>query len=352
MNYRYINGFLRAWLGAEHTTVSAVLRTVSSEELLEIENSLRFSHTRKERLLRLALADTLNALPRPVYRLVTDILKRLRGRSGVMAQCEFVPGRFVRLASTAAEGAGIQPARRIRVVLTHDIDTRECTEFWPEVAKAEDAIGVYSSYNVLTRGPYKLDRSWLDELETRGFEIGLHGDTHDLAFGFRSTQAIRGRLRACQDALGRQVVGYRAPGLAISERALTVLEELGFRYDSSIKVLCCYSRGVPSCLPYLYGGQRLWELPLAIQDDGLFRDIGLSDDEALRVIRRIVEQFKAHNGLFVFNSHPVILRDHMAFYRSFLDYLVQQPDLDVVLARDLVTHLDENVLADGGDPAR
>ena len=336
---------LAAWFGVDADTARRAVLALGEEEQRELDRSLRFSHSRKERLFRLLFTDVLNALPRWLYRRVTDTLKRLRGRSGATPNVDFTPGPLMALASRVAEHVGPQ-LQAVTVVLTHDIDTRECAEFWPEVAKAEEEIGVRSTYNVLTQGPYQLDHGWLREIETRGFEIGLHGDTHDMAIGFRKTPEVRDRLRTCRDQLGQNVIGYRAPALAISEPLLAILDELGFRYDSSLKASCFYSGGVPVCLPYLYGALRLWELPLAVADDGLFRDISLSEGDALQVIRSVVGDFSRFSGLLVFNSHPGVLREHMRFYRNLLDYLTSDPSVTVVLARDLVSNLDKRAFGE------
>jgi peptidoglycan/xylan/chitin deacetylase (PgdA/CDA1 family) len=180
----------------------------------------------------------------------------------------------------------------------------------------------------------------LDDLEARGFEVGLHGDTHDMAIGFRDMRSVRDRLRRCLDALGHPVMGYRAPALAFSEPLLAVLDELGFRYDSSIKANVYYTGGIDLCIPYLYPGTKMWEFPLVLQDDGLFRDQALDEAEALQVVQDVVDALRPYGGLVVFNSHPIHLRPRLSFYRRLLVWFADAR-IEVVLARDLVKALDE-----------
>jgi peptidoglycan/xylan/chitin deacetylase (PgdA/CDA1 family) len=79
------------------------------------------------------------------------------------------------------------------------------------------------------------------EIESRGHEVGSHGDRHvdvDLLGeqGFRDELA-RGRA-SLQPLLQRPLVGYRAPNLLLRDYMLPVLREHGFRYDVSV----CTSR--------------------------------------------------------------------------------------------------------------
>ncbi len=323
------------WSGSNVGTHSQL----SSTELQDILASLRFSHSKKEQTLRRLFTDALNACPYPLYRLITDILKQLRGRSGVSYDIQFSPNDYTQLVTGLAKTSN-QASPSVQVCLTHDIDTQECAAYWPEVIRIEEAYEVHSTSNVLTKGPYTLDQGWLDELETRGFEIGLHGDTHDMAIGFRNIQAVTDRIRRCLDSLGRPVIGYRAPALGISEPLLKVLPTLGFRYDSSIKTNVYYRGGLDVCIPYLYPETNLWELPLTIQDDGLFRDQMLSEDEALEVIKQTVDILKPYNGLMVFNSHPIHLKSKISFYKNLLAWLTEDAHIEVVLAKDLVNKLD------------
>lgn len=335
---------LAAWLDVDASMVLKEILLLSSDEKRALEASLRFSHTRKERLARRLFTSLLNALQPRTYYLLTNILKRLRGYSGIAQRIHFTPSLYMKLAASISVTSNNQ-ARSVRLCLTHDIDTQECAAFWPRVVQIEEEFGVCSTYNVLTSGPYRLDLGWLDELETRGFEIGLHGDTHDMAIGFRDIKCVRDRLQRCLDVLNRPLSGFRAPAMAISETLLATLKELGFRYDSSIKANVYYSGGVDICIPYLYPNTGLWELPLVLQDDGLFRDQTLNEEGALQAVRDVIEALQAYNGLVVFNSHPFLLQSRTSFYRRLLNWLLEQ-DIEIILAGDLVKRLDVFIAKD------
>jgi len=302
-------------------------------------DSLRFRHSNVERLIRRAFADALNRLPGVLYRLLTDVLKRWRATYRLNRTVSFAPGPYMQLAGLPKGTQTRRQQRTVRACLTHDVDTADCAAFWPDLVRIEERFGIASTYNILTAGPYRLDTGWLDDLEARGFEVGLHGDFHDTAFGFRKPQLISDRLQRCLDVLGRPVIGYRAPALAISDTLLALLNGLGFRYDSSISANIYYARGVDVCIPYVYPGTGLWEFPLVLQDDGLFRDRRLNDEDALTVVLEVLEAIKPFGGLFVFNSHPSHLQRHPSFYDNLLACLAEQ-QFEVLLARNLAEHLD------------
>src|SRR5205814_8577801 len=116
---------------------------------------------------------------------------------------------------------------------------------------------------------YQVGRGMVEELVRRGFEVGLHGWTHDAALGFRSTPEIKDALERARDVLGVEKCGFRAPARSYSVRLLEILEELGFLYDGSLPVRSGSAPGTGALRPYRIPGRLLWELPLALQDSEL-----------------------------------------------------------------------------------
>jgi polysaccharide deacetylase family protein (PEP-CTERM system associated) len=70
-----------------------------------------------------------------------------------------------------------------------------------------------------------------------GHEIASHGYGHDLLYTL-TTSEFRADVDRCkkilEDLTGRRVVGYRAPSFSITDWAVSILQELGFEYDSSV----------------------------------------------------------------------------------------------------------------------
>jgi polysaccharide deacetylase family protein (PEP-CTERM system associated) len=70
-----------------------------------------------------------------------------------------------------------------------------------------------------------------------GHEIASHGYGHDLLYTLTESE-FRADVDRCkkilEDLTGQQVVGYRAPSFSITDWAVSILQELGFEYDSSV----------------------------------------------------------------------------------------------------------------------
>ena len=70
-----------------------------------------------------------------------------------------------------------------------------------------------------------------------GHEIASHGYGHDLIYtlspaAFR--EDIQRSKKILEDIVGERVIGYRAPSFSITDWAIEILIECGFRYDSSL----------------------------------------------------------------------------------------------------------------------
>jgi polysaccharide deacetylase family protein (PEP-CTERM system associated) len=69
-----------------------------------------------------------------------------------------------------------------------------------------------------------------------GHEIASHGYGHDLIYtlspGEFRADVERGK-KLLEDVTGQRVIGYRAPSFSITDWAVSILQDLGFEYDSS-----------------------------------------------------------------------------------------------------------------------
>ncbi|MCX5695036.1 MAG: DUF3473 domain-containing protein, partial [Candidatus Omnitrophica bacterium] len=74
------------------------------------------------------------------------------------------------------------------------------------------------------------------EIHKRGHEISSHGYAHKLIYN-QSFEEFRADLRHSKDLLenivNEAIIGYRAPVFSITDWALDILQEEGFKYDSS-----------------------------------------------------------------------------------------------------------------------
>ena len=70
-----------------------------------------------------------------------------------------------------------------------------------------------------------------------GHEVACHGFNHDMLTALDEAairQDVADAKALLEDSSGTPVSGYRAPNLSITDRALDILADLGFVYDSSV----------------------------------------------------------------------------------------------------------------------
>lgn len=220
--------------------------------------------------------------------------------------------------------------------LTHDVDYFEDYQQIDYIVEREQSFDLKSSFNFLTSWDYRIEKHLLKKLLNNGFEIGLHGDKHDVAFGYRSKEEIITVIKKALDELGVEVAGFRAPTLAITTNALEVLERLKFKYDTSI-----LAHQVGICFPYQYPGLNIWELPLTLQDDFLFRDKNLTQEKGFEFTCGIIEAIIKLGGLVVLNLHPQICKANPIFYERLLNFISQQVDVWKVTPMAMIEYLEE-----------
>ncbi|HZB27191.1 MAG TPA: XrtA system polysaccharide deacetylase [Gemmatimonadales bacterium] len=92
-----------------------------------------------------------------------------------------------------------------------------------------------------------------------GHEIACHGYGHELLYKLSEAE-FRADVDRCkkilEDVTGQAVVGYRAPSFSITDWAVTILQEMGFEYDSSVFPTVAHDRygrltGVDAAHPIL-----------------------------------------------------------------------------------------------------
>jgi peptidoglycan/xylan/chitin deacetylase (PgdA/CDA1 family) len=225
-----------------------------------------------------------------------------------------------------------------RFAVTHDVDYVQCHEFVPTLLAMDAELGVRATYNFLTNARYDLSDKVLFSIKDEGHEIGLHGRTHDRALGFRPKAYIREFVEAGKRELERRIGpihGFRAPALAISDDVISVLGELGFKYDSSLTNCSLCGKFTSNCAPFKIGEAGLVEVPLTVQDSMFINDIPSSADQIGQLIERLVELTRSRSGALVVNCHPVIIRSHRDHYFRVAELLTRS-SLKQSLMRDLV----------------
>ena len=201
-----------------------------------------------------------------------------------------------------------------------------------EVAALEERYGFRSSFNFVPER-YRVDRALLGELEERGFEVGVHGLTHDGKL-FSSEATFLQRAKRINGHLERWgAVGFRSP---MTHRHPRWMQALDVEYDSSFFDTDPFEPipgGTLSIWPFMLG--HFVELPYTLaQDHTLMVTLG---ERTPRLWLEKVAFIERHCGLALVNAHPDYLLDsrHFAVYEDFLRQMRERADYWHALAREV-----------------
>ena len=206
--------------------------------------------------------------------------------------------------------------RRWSLVLTHDVETATGQALIPVVADLEERLGFRSSFNLVPER-YPLDHGLIEDLRSRGFEVGVHDLSHDgRLFDSRphfQRQASRINARVREMEAG----GFRA---ALTHRNPEWMQALDIDYDLSFFDTDPYEPipgGTMTIWPFHLG--RFVELPYTlVQDYTLTAVLRESTPRVWTAKAAFVAQ---QCGMVLINSHPDYLRQHhtQRVYTEFLE---------------------------------
>ncbi|NLF79482.1 MAG: hypothetical protein GX573_27635 [Chloroflexi bacterium] len=211
--------------------------------------------------------------------------------------------------------------RQFALVLTHDIETAAGQSFAGAIADLDEQNGFRSLFNFVPER-YPLDCGLIDDLRARGFEIGVHGLTHDgRLFSSRAEFDRRAvRINRYLDAFGAH--GFRSP---CTLRHPDWMQDLAIDYDLSFFDTDPYepiSGGVMTIWPFRMG--RFLELPYTLaQDFTLVTLLGQRTPELWQLKVAFIREF---GGMALANTHPDYLRSPATWdvYARFLADMREQ----------------------------
>jgi peptidoglycan/xylan/chitin deacetylase (PgdA/CDA1 family) len=230
----------------------------------------------------------------------------------------YEPLEFMRSLSECVESAHevllmVEPwpsGSEFAFVLTHDVETSEGLQQISRIADFEESLGLRSSWNLVPY-KYKIDMGLINDLRSRGFEIGIHGYNHDGRL-YSSLREFQRRAIAINEAIKKYAaVGFRSP---MAHRNLIWMQQLDIEHDGSCFDIDPYQAapgGVGSIWPFIAG--RFVELPYTLpQDHTLFVGLGEQDD---RIWKDKLDYIVGHQGMALMLTHP--------------DYLTQPQESDI-----------------------
>ena len=152
-----------------------------------------------------------------------------------------------------------------------------------------------------TRYDYSDIREEINQLLLQGCEIGVHGID-----AWSDAGKGRSELARISEATMALELGTRMHWLYFDNQSPRILEEAGFRYDSTLgynDAVGYWSGTVQVYRPI--GVKKLLELPMNIQDTALFFPdrMGLNEDDAWQLINELLENSSRYGGVMTINWH-------------------------------------------------
>jgi peptidoglycan/xylan/chitin deacetylase (PgdA/CDA1 family) len=207
--------------------------------------------------------------------------------------------------------------------LTHDVELEDGQAQAMPMAAAEEERGVRSSWNFVPER-YPVDRDRMEDLRSRGHEIGVHGLEHSGKL-FSSRAEFERRSRKINGYVREWgAVGFRSPA---TYRNPFWLPEIDVDYDSSFMdnaTLEPQRGGVCSAYPFMLS-ERMVELPITLPMDHTLINVLRQDVVGAFASKR--EWIRRQHGLAVALFHPDYntSRDAIARYGAVIDGLREAP---------------------------
>lgn len=229
-------------------------------------------------------------------------------------------------------------------VLTHDVETASGQAFVRQLADIDEKYGFRASFNFVPER-YAVDRSLLQELRARGFEIGVHGLRHDGRLFFSSAGFQRRAAAINRHLREWGAVGFRSP---LMHRNPVWMQELDIEWDSSFFDTDSFEPmpgGTMSIWPFRCG--RFIELPYTlVQDHTLLVTLGHRTPKLWLEKVNFISRWR---GMALLNAHPDYLIDgaRRAIYEDFLQEMAALRQTKS--KRDKPAHLEASSCQQGGE---
>ncbi|MFL6449634.1 MAG: hypothetical protein ACJ746_18420 [Bryobacteraceae bacterium] len=159
----------------------------------------------------------------------------------------------------------------------------------------------------------------IERLRKAGCEVGLHGID-----AWRDADTSRRELNEICRLTDRFEVGVRMHWLYYDSESPMILENAGAAYDSTFGYndTIGYRAGTTQAFKPL-NARRLMELPLHVMDTALFypSHLGLSFEQAIRLVREMLENTESFGGCITINWHDRSTAPERfwgAFYRDLI----------------------------------
>jgi hypothetical protein len=210
-------------------------------------------------------------------------------------------------------------------VMTHDVETSSGRDFCSRLMDINDSFGIKSSFQIVPEERYRIPKTYLEEIRTRGFEVNVQDLNHDGHLYAEYPEFLRRTERIEKYRQDWNVMGFRA---AVLYRNPEWYDKLRFAYDMSIPNVAHLDPQRGGCctvFPFMLG--EIVELPVTtIQDYSLFH---ILNDYSISLWRQQTSLIRKSYGLINIIVHPdyIVCQKEQAVYRELLEHLVELRDV-------------------------
>ena len=235
-----------------------------------------------------------------------------------------------------ADWLGWPNGKQFALVLTHDVEGKAGLRKCRELMRLEQDLGFCSSFNFIPEGDYKVPPDLRDELESNGFEVGIHDLKHDGRLFLSRREFSRKAARINRYLRDWNAAGFRS-GFMLHK--LDWLHELNIQYDASTfdtdpfepqpegrHTIFPFWVAAPAAHATSSGGYV--ELPYTLpQDSTLFL---LLQERSIDLWKQKVDWIAQNGGMILLDTHPDYMQLNgeggntsypIGFYADILTYI-------------------------------
>jgi hypothetical protein len=226
---------------------------------------------------------------------------------------------------------GWPQGKKFALVITHDVETRTGLKRCQALAKIDEDMGFRSSFNFVAE-EYPVSGELRNSLCQRGFEVGLHGVTHDGKLYQSRQHFLKNAAKINRYLREWNAVGFRSPSMLHN---LEWIHDLDIEYDSSTFDTDPFEPqpdGAGTIFPFIVtdnsGHKSYVELPYTLpQDFSLFKLIGARD---IDIWKKKLDWIASNGGMALmithpdyicFDGRPGLCEYPVSYYKSFLKYI-------------------------------
>ena len=143
-------------------------------------------------------------------------------------------------------------------------------------------------------------KSVIRELDTGGWEIGLHGSYNS----FRDIELLKQEKAVLEDVLGKEVIGIRQHYLNLDiPHTWQLQSEAGFSYDASFGVKNDIGYRDNRCQPFIDQDSGIYVIPLALMECYLFAKAQNKLEKAWDIVKNFMDEAERRNAVFTILWH-------------------------------------------------